>query len=114
MRDAEENINQSENSDMDMQRSPSVSKRGTSAKGEQDGSEQMRDSEENMKTRTDMQPPPSVIVNNKDKANNATSNDYNTLTTRYSSFTPPAGWVLIDEEYHAGHRRIRIRRGFLS
>ena len=100
MRDTEENINESENSDMDMERSPSVSKRGTSAKGEQDGSElQMRDSEENMKSRTDMQPPPSVSVNNKDKANSATSNDYNTLTTSYSSFTPPAGWVLNDEKY---------------
>ena len=52
-----------------------------------------------MNSRTDMQPPPSVSVNNKDKANCATSNDYNTLTTRYSSFTPPAGWVLNDEEY---------------
>ena len=35
----------------------------------------MRDSEENMNSRTDMQPPPSVSVNNKDKANSATSND---------------------------------------
>ena len=99
MRDTEENINESENSDMDMERSPSVSKRGTSAKGEQNGSEQMRDSEENMKSRTDMQPPPSVSVNNKEKANCATINDYKTLQTRYSSFTPPAGWDLNDEEY---------------
>ena len=99
MGDTEENINESENSEMDMERSPSVSKRGTGAKGEQNGSEQMRDSDENMKSRTDMQPPPSVSVNNKDKANSATSNDYNTLTTRYSSFTPPAGWVINDEEY---------------
>ncbi|CAB4005760.1 Hypothetical predicted protein [Paramuricea clavata] len=100
MRDTEENINESENSVMDMERSPSVCKRGTSAKGEQNGSEQMRDSEENMTSRTDMQPPPSVSVNNKDKANSAIArNDYNTLTTRYSSFTPPAGWVLNDEEY---------------
>jgi hypothetical protein len=102
MRDSEENINKSENSAMDMERSPSVSKGGTSAtdvEGEQDGREQMRDSEENMNSRTDMQPPPSVSVNNKDKANCATSNDYNTLTTRYSSFTPPAGWVLNDDEY---------------
>ncbi|CAB4028485.1 Hypothetical predicted protein [Paramuricea clavata] len=92
MRDTEKNINESENSDMDMQRSPSVSEGGTSAKdveGEQDGREEMRDSDKNMISRPDMQPPPSVSVNN-----NATSNDYNTLTTRYSSFTPPAGWVL--------------------
>jgi cobalamin biosynthesis protein CobT len=102
MRDTEENINESENSDMNMERSPSVSKGGTSAKdveGEQDGREQMRDSEENMNSRTDMQAPPSVSVNNKDQANSATSIDYNTLTTRYSSFTPPAGCVLNDEEY---------------
>jgi hypothetical protein len=100
MRDTEENINKSENSAMDMERLPSVSKGGTSAKDvedEQDGLEQMRDSEEN--SRTNMQPPPSVSVNNKDKANCATSNDYNTLTTRYSSFTPSAGWALNDEEY---------------
>ena len=99
MRDTEENINKYENSAMDMERLPSVINGGTSAKDvedEQDGREQMRDSEENMQY---MQPPPSVSVNNKDKANCATSNDYNTLTTRYSSFTPPAGWVLNDEEY---------------
>jgi hypothetical protein len=64
---------------MDMERLPLVSKGGTSAKDvedEQDGREQMCDSEENMNSRIDMQPPRSVSVNNKDKANCATSNDY--------------------------------------
>ena len=84
--------------------SPSITEGGTSAKdvdGEQDGGEEMRDRDENMNSRTCMQPPPSVSVLevNTDNANNETSNDYNTLKTRYSSFTLPEGWVLNDEEY---------------
>jgi hypothetical protein len=76
---------------MEIERSPSVSKRGTSAKGEQDGSEQIRSSEA----------PPPVSAKNKEKANSSTNSDYNTLTTKYSSFTPPAGWILNNKEYVA-------------